>query len=81
MDGFAACTSHSCHGLTLGTEFRAIEANEGRKKSWVIAVTALGSDAERQRGVVVGIDVWMQKPCGKAVITKAVEEGKKRLQG
>ena len=71
MDGYQACT-----------EMRAIEKQTGRPRSHIIAVTALASDDEKQRGLVeCGMDKWLTKPCDKPTITKQVEQARRALLG
>lgn len=66
-------------GYQVAQEMRQIELASGRPRSAIIAVTALGSEAERKRGLVeCGMDTWLTKPCGKATITKAVEDADRK---
>ena len=39
-------------GFQASTEMRAFEGKHGRRKSQIIAVTALGGDDEKKRGLV-----------------------------
>ncbi|WVQ96444.1 hypothetical protein IAU59_003549 [Kwoniella sp. CBS 9459] len=70
-DGYQACT-----------EMREIEkACSDRRKAEIIAVTALGSEEEKRRGLVeCNFDEWYTKPCGKKTILKIVDEACQRLQ-
>lgn len=69
-------------GYQAATEMRAIEKQAGRTRSHIIAVTALASDDEKQRGLVeCGMDKWLTKPCDKPTITKVVEQARKALLG
>ncbi|WRT67849.1 uncharacterized protein IL334_004823 [Kwoniella shivajii] len=70
MDGYQACT-----------EMRSIEKQSPeRQKAQIIAVTALGSDDEKKRGLVeCNMDEWHTKPCGKAAITRIVQKASQKL--
>ncbi|WWD18560.1 hypothetical protein CI109_103013 [Kwoniella shandongensis] len=68
-------------GYQSAIEMRAIEkADSTRQRAKIIAVTALASDAEKRKGLVeCSMDDWLTKPCGKAMITKVVEEARAEL--
>ncbi|WVR06437.1 hypothetical protein IAU60_003468 [Kwoniella sp. DSM 27419] len=70
-DGYQACV-----------EMRGIEKELAhRPRAEIIAVTALASDEQRQHGLVeCSFDEWHTKPCGKAQITKIVEQAIERLK-
>ena len=69
-------------GYQASTEMRTIEKQTGRNRSHIIAVTALASDDEKQRGLVeCGMDKWLTKPCDKPTITKQVEQARRALLG
>ncbi|KAK8858668.1 hypothetical protein IAR55_002897 [Kwoniella newhampshirensis] len=68
-------------GYQAAIEMRAVEHDSPtRQRAKIIAVTALGSQAEKRKGLVeCRMDGWLTKPCGKAMITKVVEEARKTL--
>ncbi|KAL7423038.1 hypothetical protein Q5752_002337 [Cryptotrichosporon argae] len=51
-------------------------------RSRIIAVTALGGESDKRRGLVeCGMDEWLVKPCAKQTITRVVEEARSLLLG
>ncbi|OCF54830.1 hypothetical protein L486_07485 [Kwoniella mangroviensis CBS 10435] len=68
-------------GYQTCTEMRLIEADDShRKRSQIVAVTALASVDEKKRGLVeCDMDDWYSKPCGKSVIARIINEAYQRL--
>ena len=69
-------------GYQASTEMRNIEKQGNRRRSNIIAVTALASEDEKHKGLVeCGMDKWLTKPCDKPTIIKFVEQARKELLG
>ncbi|ORX40020.1 hypothetical protein BD324DRAFT_615975 [Kockovaella imperatae] len=67
-------------GFQASFEMREIERKTKRRKSQIIAVTALAGEAEKHKGLVeCGMDTWMTKPCGKVAIHRAIDDAKEAL--
>ncbi|WWD04951.1 hypothetical protein V865_003022 [Kwoniella europaea PYCC6329] len=68
-------------GYQTCIEMRSIEKdNPHRKKSQIVAVTALASADEKKKGLVeCNMDEWYSKPCGKSVISRIIDKAYQRL--
>ncbi|MBF0310705.1 MAG: response regulator [Magnetococcales bacterium] len=60
-------------GLTATRAIRAIESDQGRKRTPVVAFTAFGMEEDRERARMAGCDHYLVKPVNKARLMETLQ--------